>query len=141
MWAADTPLSALAETWGAAEANRRWRRVHTAVLELSARIAALGLDCRWIARPELYLAGALLHEQALQREATARLVAGLPSAFVDAPEVARRFGLPARTALLSDDAFEVDPVALTHPAWSNPDLAGRRRLDRGDVRRRAAEHR
>jgi glycine/D-amino acid oxidase-like deaminating enzyme len=113
MWAADTPVTALAETWGAAEANRRWRRVHAAVLELSARIASLGLDCRWSARPELYLAGDLLDEHGLRREAAAREAAGLPSAFVDAAEVARRFGLPPRAALLSGDAFEVDPVALT----------------------------
>lgn len=113
MWAADTPLTALAETWGAAEAARRWRRVHKAVLELSARIESLGLDCGWAGRPELYLAGDLLDAHALRREQAAREAAGLPSAFVEAAEAASRFGLPPRPALVSGDAFEVDPVALT----------------------------
>ncbi|MBU1376281.1 MAG: FAD-binding oxidoreductase [Alphaproteobacteria bacterium] len=113
MWAADTPLTALTETWGPAEAQRRWRRVHAAVLELAARVATLGLDCRWASRPELYLAGDLLDAHGLRREAAARQAAGLPSAFLEADLVASRFGLPSRAALVSGDAFEVDPVALT----------------------------
>lgn len=113
MWAADTPLTTLGETWGAAEAARRWRRVHMAVLELSGRIESLGLDCGWMARPELYLAGDRLDAQGLQREQAARAAAGLPSAILGAAEVASRFGLPPRPALVSGDAFEVDPVALT----------------------------
>ena len=113
MWAADTPLSALAKTWGAAEAARRWRRVHAAVRELSERITRLSLDCRWISRPELYLAGDLLDDAGLRREGETRRDAGLPSTYLDPQAVADRFGLPPRAALLSGDAFEVDPVALT----------------------------
>lgn len=113
MWAADTPLTSLAQTWGEAEAARRWRRVHAEVLDLSARIAALKLDCGWKPRPELYLAGDLLDAHGLRREAEARRAAGLPSTFLEATQVAKDFGLPPRGALLSGDAFEVDPVALT----------------------------
>lgn len=113
MWAADTPLTALSKTWGKAEAARRWRRIHTAVLNLSDRISALNLDCGWMARPELYLAGEVLNEQGLREEAAARQAAGLPSTFLEATAVAREFGVPPRAALLSSDTFEVDPVALT----------------------------
>lgn len=113
MWAADTPLTALSETWGEAQAARRWRRVHAAVGDLAERIAALRIDCRWAARPELYLAGDVLDPAGLEREGLARQAAGLPSTVLPAGEVARQFGLPPRPALLSGDAYEVDPIALT----------------------------
>ncbi len=113
MWAADTPLTELAETVGAAEAARRWRRVRGAVSSLAARIDTLGLDCGWTARPELYLAGDVLDEEGLQAEAAARQAAGLPSQFLDAATVGDRFKIAPRAALLSSDSYEVDPVALT----------------------------
>ncbi|WP_312166840.1 FAD-dependent oxidoreductase [Phenylobacterium sp.] len=113
MWAADTPLTHLAEQIGWERAARRWRRVHAAVQALDADIRALAIDCAWIARPELYLDGDLLDEAGLQGEAAARRRAGLPSAWLAAAEVGRRFDIPARPAILSGSAFEVDPVALT----------------------------
>jgi glycine/D-amino acid oxidase-like deaminating enzyme len=113
MWAADTPLTHLAEDVGWEQAARRWRRVHAAVQALDADIRSLSLDCAWTARPELYLDGDLLDAQGLQAEADARRRAGLPSTFLSAADVEQRFGIPGRPALLSDGAFEVDPVALT----------------------------
>lgn len=113
MWPADIPLTALAQTWGEAEAARRWRRVHGAVLDLAARVADLGLRADWAPRPELYLAGDRLDEFGLRREAEARGAAGLPSRYLTPSDVAATFGLPPRPALLSQDAFSVDPMALT----------------------------
>lgn len=113
MWAADTPLSHLARTLGAAEAARRWKCVYAAVGELDERIRRLAIDCGWRARPEVYLAGTLLDEAGLQGEAKARQAAGLTSQFLDSKVLAERFGLPPRAGLVSDLAFEVDPVALT----------------------------
>jgi glycine/D-amino acid oxidase-like deaminating enzyme len=113
MWAADTPLTHLAEQIGWASAVRRWRSVKAAVQALDSDLTALGIDCGWCDRPELYLAGDLLDDDGLRAEAAARRRAGLPSVYLPAKYVAERFGVPERPALLSQGAFEVDPVALT----------------------------
>ncbi|WBX84567.1 NAD(P)/FAD-dependent oxidoreductase [Sphingosinicella microcystinivorans] len=113
MWGADVPLTHLAERIGIDEAARRWRRVRAAARSLSDRIDALGIACGRIDRPELYLAGTLLDERALEAEGDARRKAGLPSAFLAADAVAARFGIAPRAALLSAGSYEVDPVKLT----------------------------
>ena len=114
MWAADTPLTELARTIGSHAAAQRWRRVAQAVSSLDTRIKALGLSCGWRSRPELYLAGDVLDPTDLKQEAEARRAAGLRSVFLNAEEVASRYGIAPRPALLSEDCFEVDPVALTN---------------------------
>ena len=113
MWSADVPLTHLAARIGADESARRWRRVHGACRNLADRIDDIALDCGRVDRPELYLAGALLDEGALQAEQHARQSAGLPSIYLDAETVAARFGIAPRAALLSADSYEVDPVKLT----------------------------
>lgn len=113
MWAADVPLTRLAETLGAEEAARRWRRVHRAARELADKIDCEAIDCGRIDRPELYLEGALLDGEGLCAEGAARRAAGLPSEFLDAEAVAARFDIAARPALLSSDSYEVDPLRLT----------------------------
>ncbi len=113
MWAADVPLTHLAAKIGDAEAARRWRRVFEAVQNLSARIDREGIDCSRIDRPELYLAGTLLDLAALQREGDARQKAGLPSHFLAEVDVAARFDIAPRPALISGGCYEVDPVKLT----------------------------
>lgn len=113
MWGADVPLTHLAETIGTEEAARRWRRVYRANRELARRIDADGLESGRADQPELYLSGTLLDDEGLRREAAARQAAGLPSRFVGAAEVASRFGLAPRAALLSEGSYGVDPVRLT----------------------------
>lgn len=113
MWEADTPLTQLAETIGMKEAARRWRRVHDTVLRLKSRIDAERIDCGAALRPVVYLEGALLPEQALVHEGSARAAAGLPSLWADAQMIGARFEIAPRAALVSDDGFGVDPVRLT----------------------------
>ena len=113
MWASDTPLTRLAAQIGWAPAMRRWRSVRAALQALNSDIDALRIDCGWRERPELYLAGDLLDEDGLRVEAAARRRADLPSIYLPAEPVAERFGIPRRPAILSQGAFEVDPVALT----------------------------
>jgi glycine/D-amino acid oxidase-like deaminating enzyme len=124
MWAADVPLSHLAGSIGAGEAARRWRRVHSAVQALARRIDRGKLPCSRIDRPELYLAGTLLDEAELRLEGEARQRAGLPSTWLDAAQIAARFDIAARPALLSADSYEVDPVALTLALLGRARLAG-----------------
>lgn len=111
MWAADVPLTHLSARIGAAEAARRWRRVYAAVQRLAQK--ASSLECGWIARPELYLAGTLLDEAGLRTEKRVRRTAKLPTEFLDSDTVAARFGIAPRAALLSQGCYEVDPVKLT----------------------------
>lgn len=112
-WAADVPLIQLASRIGEKNAARAWQRVHQAVLSLADTIRDEKLDCRWSPRPELYLAANLLDADGLRAEAEARRAAGLPSDFLDPAALTERFDLPARAALISADAFSVDPVDLT----------------------------
>jgi glycine/D-amino acid oxidase-like deaminating enzyme len=113
MWAADVPLTRLGETVGTPEAARRWRRVFAAVAGLAKHIDAASIECGRIDRPELYLAGTLLGEAALEAEGAARRAAGLPSDYLDSAAVAERFDIAPRAALLSAGSYEVDPVRLT----------------------------
>lgn len=113
MWAADVPLTRLGKMIGPAEAARRWRRILAAVAGLAERIDAIGIECGRIDRPELYLAGTLLDEAALEAEGAARRAAGLPSDYLDSAAVAERFDIAPRAALLSAGSYEVDPVRLT----------------------------
>ncbi|MBN8847442.1 MULTISPECIES: FAD-binding oxidoreductase [unclassified Sphingomonas] len=111
MWSADVPLSHLSARIGLEEAARRWRRVQAAVRQLDQK--ASSLDCGWVARPELYLAGTLLDEAGLRIEEEMRRAAQLPSDFFDGASVAERFGIAPCAALLSRGCYEVDPVKLT----------------------------
>ncbi len=113
LWAADVPLSHLARRIGEADAAQAWGRVRQAVLALGERIGGDAEAVGWQPRPELYLAGSLLDEAGLEREARMRRRHGLPSRFLGGGEVADRFALPRRAALLSEGTFRVDPVALT----------------------------
>jgi glycine/D-amino acid oxidase-like deaminating enzyme len=113
MWAADVPLTILAARMGKDEAYRRWQRVYAAVRRLAEHIDGSDIDCGRIERPELYLAGSLLDGDALRAEGDMRRDAELPSTWHDAAEIAARFGIAPRDALVSGGSYEVDPVKLT----------------------------
>jgi len=113
MWGADTPLTHLAGMVGEEEAAARWRLVYQAVSALDRLIGDTGIECGWIARPEIYLAGDVLDADALKAEGVLRRKFGLPSEFLDAGAVGARFDIVARSALLSAGSYEVDPVSLS----------------------------
>lgn len=113
MWAMDVPLRDLAAQIGEDEAVRRWVRVHESVARYGERIDALGIDCARAERPTLYLAGQLLDEAGLQDECARHRRAGLPTEYLEADAVAKRFGIAPRAGLVSTGGFEVDPVRLT----------------------------
>ncbi|MFC5371063.1 NAD(P)/FAD-dependent oxidoreductase [Brevundimonas faecalis] len=123
-WAADTPLLHLTRRWGAERAVRSWRLMHRAVVNLDADIRDRGLACDWERQPELYLSGNLLDEAGLRTEGERRRAAGLPSRFMEGVEVSARFNLPQRAGLLSEDAFGLNPVALTQGLLERAKNAG-----------------
>lgn len=113
LWAADVPLTHLVDSIGARAAIAAWRRVHRAVLDLDHRVGSDAAAIAWKPRPELYLAGRTLDTEALRKEGATRAAADLPSFWLDDGDVADRFDLPPSAALVSGDAFVVDPLALT----------------------------
>ncbi|HUD90459.1 FAD-dependent oxidoreductase, partial [Sphingobium sp.] len=114
MWAMDVPMLTLAQQIGEAEAARRWTRVFDAVRALSDRIDALELSHLKKECPTLYLAGTTLDAAGLAAEADMHHRHHLPSQWLDAKQVADRFGIAPRAAILSAGGFTVDPVRLCH---------------------------
>ncbi|MES2336929.1 MAG: FAD-dependent oxidoreductase [Pseudomonadota bacterium] len=110
MWEMDTPLTHLARSVGLDAAGARWRRVYDAVQRLHPKVGAVTRAVPKV--PTVYLAGTLLDAEELRAEGVARRRFGLPSTWHDADAIAERFGIAPRAALVSDDGYAVDPVAL-----------------------------
>ena len=108
----DQPLTTLTKKIGKDRAERAWRRSRLAVANLAARVKELGIECRMIERPSLYLAGNVLAPQALREEGLQRNRAGLRSAYLTAGELKDRFGLDRKGALLSHGNHALDPRRL-----------------------------
>ncbi|KTR83893.1 hypothetical protein NS277_07375 [Novosphingobium barchaimii] len=124
MWAMDVPMTHLARTIGEDEAARRWRRVYKAVRTLGERVDELGLENGCHECPTLYLAGNVLDEYGLSEEAPMRRRHGLPSDFLEAEDVARRFGIAPRAAIVSQGGFDIDPVRIFHAMLGRARAAG-----------------
>lgn len=126
MWGADVPLTHLARRYGTEEAARRWQRVYRANRNLARHVDAMGIACGKAECPELYLAGSLLDDDGLRTEGEARRAADLPSRNLEADEVAERFGIAPRPALLSEGSYGLDPVRLTLALLDRARRAGAR---------------
>ncbi|MGJ0239830.1 NAD(P)/FAD-dependent oxidoreductase [Novosphingobium fluoreni] len=124
MWAMDVPMTHLAKTVGENEAARRWRRVYKAVRTLGERIDELHLENARQECPTLYLAGNVLDEAGLSEESRMHRRHGLPSDFVEAEAVARRFGIAPRAAIVSQGGFDIDPVRTCHAMLGRARVAG-----------------
>ncbi len=109
----DQPLTRLKRKIGTAKAERAWRRSRLAMVNLAGRVEELGIRCDAVAKPSLYLAGDMLDGAALRSEAEARRLVGIHSAVLPAAEIAERFGIAARAALLSHGNLALDPRKLT----------------------------
>lgn len=114
MWAMDVPLSQLALRIGEGEAARRWQRVHASVCDFAERLDALKIAAGKSACPTVYLEGSMLDAEALCCEAELHRRHGLPSEYLSANDVQRRFGLSPRAAIVSTGGFTIDPVATAH---------------------------
>jgi len=108
----DSPLAKLTEQIGAARAVRAWSRSAASVEDLVARTRELGIRCDLARRATLYLAGDVLGESELRREADLRRGVGLRSQFLDREELLRRGGIDRPGAILSQGSAEANPVKL-----------------------------
>lgn len=113
MWAMDVPMVELAATMPEDEAALRWKRVFAAVQRFAQRLDRLHVEARHNA-PTLYLAGNRLDEEGLRAEAQMRASHGLPSEFLCGEDVAARFGVKTRGAILSECTYMIDPVETCH---------------------------
>ncbi len=109
----DKPLTLLSASIGKAKAERAWRRSRLALFNLKARIQELGIDCRMVPRPSLYLAGNLLGPGELRTEGEARADAGIRSTYLPPAALKEHFGIDRKGALLSHDNLALDPIKLT----------------------------
>lgn len=123
----DTPLTELAARIGLARAERLWRRSKLALDALRERAGRLGIAADLKTRDTLYLAGDLLDEAALRREAEARRHAGFEVAMLTGREVKDRFGLAPRAAIHGFGNLAADPRRLA-AGFLNAALEGGARL-------------
>jgi glycine/D-amino acid oxidase-like deaminating enzyme len=108
----DTPLTRLADSIGAADAARAWRRAFLATRGLLARTCALGIDAGQESRDSLYLAGDMLDADALAGESAARRAIGIETTLLDRKALRERAGIDRPAALLSHGGFSADPRRL-----------------------------
>lgn len=109
----DQPLSLLAGTIGRQKAEAAWRRSRLAVANLQARIEDLQIDCLMEPKQSLFLDGDVLSPEQLREEGEARRQAGLRTAYLKPIELAERFGIKGRSALLNHGNLALDPRKLT----------------------------
>ncbi|RDE09885.1 NAD(P)/FAD-dependent oxidoreductase [Pelagibacterium lacus] len=109
----DVPLTVLKRKIGSDKAIRAWRRARLAVQNLSDRINEIGIGCRLVERPTLFLAGNLLSGTALRAEADARSASGLSARYLTPAELRDQFGIDRKGAILSHGNLALDPVKLT----------------------------
>ncbi len=109
----DVPLTRLRRSIGSEKATRAWRRARLAVDNLHDRIIELGINCRMVPRPALYLAGTELSGASLKKEAEARSDAGLSARYLTASQLKERFRIKRSGAILSHGSLALDPVRLT----------------------------
>lgn len=108
----DTPLTELAVRIGLDRAERVWRRSKLALDALRERSAHLGIKADLSVRDTLYLQGDLLDKEGLELEAAARRRAGFEVTLLPATEVAERYGLARRAAILGHGNLAADPRRL-----------------------------
>lgn len=111
-WEIDLPLTALADKIGLADARRAYLRSFQAVESLKHIVRAERIPCGLKPKDSLYLAGDEYGRRALEVEAEARAAIGLPSDFLNAPELRDRFGLERTGAVLSSGSASADPARL-----------------------------
>lgn len=112
-WEVDVPLGELCRKVGKARAVKAYTQTHKAVQRLARLIKAEKISCDFEKRDTLLLAGNEMGPRALKSETALRRRHGLPSRFLDAAELQRKFGFQREGAILSSGSIEIDPRKLT----------------------------
>jgi glycine/D-amino acid oxidase-like deaminating enzyme len=112
-WELDTSLVDLADLYGFERAARIYRRSLAAAADLGRLAAALRIDCGFVPRATLYVAGGDVGLDGLAEEHALRERAGLPGTLLDAAALEERFSMRRPGALVSPGSAEADPVRLS----------------------------
>jgi glycine/D-amino acid oxidase-like deaminating enzyme len=127
----DVPLIEMRKQIGVENAERAYQTCYAALQAFPTFAASIGADAHLVARPSLYLAGTALGGEAMRAEVRERASLGISATYLDESALFAAFGLHrVGGAILSDLAFEVDPVGLTaaflrHAAASGVQIFGR----------------
>jgi glycine/D-amino acid oxidase-like deaminating enzyme len=108
----DTPLFALAQQIGEADAVACYRACHHAIDEIEVIVQEIAADCHFTRRSSAYLAETDDAVADLEQELAARRKAGLRIDLFDRSEIENLFSFTRPAALFHADAAEVDVVAL-----------------------------
>ncbi len=110
----DTPLVKLSAMLGKKHAEAAYRESFRALADLQSLVHDLGDDVDLAARRSLHLAVKTSDYRGFGAEAKARCAIGIPAKTISRAELRSRFGLERPGAILSENAFEVNPLKLTY---------------------------
>lgn len=108
----DEPLRMLTHRIGHEHAEAAWRRSRIAIANLTARVAALEIECGLSVTDSLLLAGTDLDSMGLRYEVLARRAAGLFAEYISPQQLRQRFDIARDGAILSPANIAVDPRRL-----------------------------
>jgi len=109
----DTPLVELIGKLGREKAEAAYQGSLAAVRNFEPLVEELGDRCGLVARKSLYLAAEERHVEGLRAECEARRAMGIDVRYLSRKALAEEFGIARPAALVSREAFEVDPYRLT----------------------------
>jgi glycine/D-amino acid oxidase-like deaminating enzyme len=112
-WEIDVPLTRLSAKVGHKKAQDCYKASYRAVQALRRKISASGLQCDMRPRKTLLIAGTDMDAKALLKETKARRAIRLPSMFLDATELKKKYGFDRKAAIESLASLEIDPLKLT----------------------------
>lgn len=138
LWEIDTPLVELADVYGFDKAAAIYKRSLAAVTALGALVEDLAIDCRYRARPSLYLAAQGASGGRLKAEHAARRRAGLPGMVLDRTALWDGFAIDRPGAIVAAGAAEADPVLLANGLLRQAFARGARLVADEAVRYRSA---
>ncbi len=129
----DTSLADLARIVGPQRAGRVYRLGARAIDEIDAFCASRQQRCGFARRPGVYVASKASHVRQLRDEYERRRQIGFDVRWLEASELAGRFGFSFPGAIYSSDCGQVDPYRLTHELLAAATDAGARVFDRTEV--------
>jgi glycine/D-amino acid oxidase-like deaminating enzyme len=109
----DTSLIELRKKIGRARAIAAYQASLHALLEFEPLVAELGDSCGLTPRPSIYIASDQKDVKNLYTESLARRSIDIKVQFLDQEQLQSEFNLPGHAALVSEQAFEIDPLRLT----------------------------
>jgi glycine/D-amino acid oxidase-like deaminating enzyme len=127
----DVPLADLLELLPQARAVRAYQLGVEGIDALEA--AADGIDCGFERRRSLYIASEERDAPELHREFEARQAVGLKVSWASQDLLLKQWGVHAASAIVSEDAAQVDPVRLTHGLLERAKTRGARIVEHAAV--------